>query len=240
MTIARHPSEELMLAHAAGGLDPATALAIETHLALCPACRADAATMDAVGGALLQDIAPVAMAEGALDALFARIDAEPVRRRRATPPELAVLPAPLRPVAAEALKGGRWRTLTPGIRALDLPLGGPDGAGGEGSVQLLRLKPGRGVPRHTHEGHELTLVIQGAFRDETGRYGIGDFILCGPEDTHRPVAEPGPVCLALAVTDAPLRLSGVLGLVQRAFSRESHADESYSRDLRLSPAGGKS
>ena len=224
MTIARHPSEELMLAHATGGLDAATALAIETHLALCPACRAEAATMDAVGGALLGDIAPVAMSEGALDALFARIDAEPLRRPKATPPELAVLPAPLRPVAAEALKTGRWRTLSPGIRALDLPVGAPAGApageSSEGSVQLLRLKPGSGVPRHTHEGHELTLVLQGAFRDEAGRYGIGDFILCGPDDTHRPVAEAGPVCLALAVTDAPLRLSGVLGLVQRAFARE--------------------
>lgn len=213
MSVARHPSDELMLARATGALDAATALALDTHAALCPACRAEMHALDAVGGALVDDIAPVAMSPGAFDALMARIDAEPVHAP-AEADEVAQLPAPLRPVVTEALATGRWRTLAPGIRGLDLPVGLATPAG---SVQLMRLEPGRGVPRHGHAGHELTLVLEGAFNDEAGRYEAGDFILCGPSDTHRPVAEAGRVCLALAVTDAPLKLAGVLGLIQRAF-----------------------
>jgi putative transcriptional regulator len=213
VTVARHPSDELMLARATGALDAATALALDTHAALCPACRAEMQALDAVGGALVADIAPVAMSSGAFEALMARIDAEPAPASAETE-EVARLPAPLRPVVAEALAIGRWRPLAPGIRGLDLPVGRSAPAG---AVQLMRLEPGRGVPRHGHAGHELTLVLEGAFRDEAGRYEAGDFILCGPSDTHRPVAEPGRVCLALAVTDAPLKLAGVLGLIQRAF-----------------------
>ena len=64
------------------------------------------------------------------------------------------------------------------------------------------------VPQHTHEGSELTLVLEGAFRDKTGRYARGDLALADGSIEHRPVAEPGEDCMCLTVTDAPLRLTG--------------------------------
>jgi putative transcriptional regulator len=203
-----------MLARATGALDAATALVVDTHAALCPSCHAELRVLDAAGGALFADIAPVAMSPGAFEALMKRIDTEAEPQAQVDTDGVSHLPEPLRAIVTRALAAGRWRTLAPGIRGLDLPVGPPAHAG---AVQLMRLEPGRGVPRHGHAGHELTLVLEGAFRDEAGRYEAGDFILCGPSDTHRPVAEPGRVCLALAVTDAPLKLAGVLGLIQRAF-----------------------
>lgn len=74
---------------------------------------------------------------------------------------------------------------------------------------------GKGVPRHTHAGIEFTLVLSGVFGDENGRFLPGDIQMTDPTVTHRPRAEPGDVCVVLAVTDAPLRLTGLLGLIQR-------------------------
>ncbi|MEM6850922.1 MAG: cupin domain-containing protein, partial [Pseudomonadota bacterium] len=83
-------------------------------------------------------------------------------------------------------------------------------------VDLLRIQPGFGAPRHTHEGAEITLVVRGAFSDETGRYGPGDVSIASQAVTHRPIAEEGETCYALSVTDAPLAFTGALGWLQRA------------------------
>ena len=64
------------------------------------------------------------------------------------------------------------------------------------------------MPSHTHEGSELTLVLDGAFRDANGRYGRGDISLADEHVDHRPIAEDERACICFAVTDAPLRLTG--------------------------------
>ncbi|HYD98947.1 MAG TPA: ChrR family anti-sigma-E factor, partial [Alphaproteobacteria bacterium] len=78
----------------------------------------------------------------------------------------------------------------------------------EAKARLLRVHAGTAMPQHTHDGEELTLVLCGAFRDETGRYARGDLAVTDSEIDHQPVAEPGEACICLAVTDAPLRLTG--------------------------------
>ena len=44
-------------------------------------------------------------------------------------------------------------------------------------LRLIRLAAGKRVPRHTHEGHELTVVIEGGFRDEQGHHLRGDLVI---------------------------------------------------------------
>jgi putative transcriptional regulator len=61
MSVTHHPDDMLLTAHAAGGLDFAMAMIVAAHLSFCPACRALVRTAENVGGALLDDIAPVAM-----------------------------------------------------------------------------------------------------------------------------------------------------------------------------------
>ena len=75
----------------------------------------------------------------------------------------------------------------------------------------MRVRAGKAVPQHTHEGNELTLVLEGSFHDELGRYARGDLAITDPTVEHRPVADEGQDCLCLAVTDARLRLTGPLG-----------------------------
>ena len=61
------------------------------------------------------------------------------------------------------------------------------------------------MPAGGHAGLEVTIVLSGAFIDETGRYGRGDFQELVGEIEHQPWVDGGKPCICLAVTDAPLR-----------------------------------
>ena len=71
---AHHPSEELLLAYAGGGADEATSLIVAAHLVYCAACRRRSRELEALGGSLLQELAPVPMSGGALDAALLKLD----------------------------------------------------------------------------------------------------------------------------------------------------------------------
>ena len=206
--------EELLIAHAAGKLAEPVALIVATHLALNPASRARYRRYEAVGGALLESIEPAGLSPGALEGVLARLDEagpdDPPPPRAAVP---APLPAPLRDYLPAPLDRLRWRNYG-SIAQFDLPIRAPGYR-----ARLIRLKAGRAVPRHTHVGSELTLVLEGSFHDEIGHYRRGDLALADRAIDHQPVADPGRDCLCLAVTDAPLRLTGAIGRFLNPFIR---------------------
>ena len=215
--------EDLLTDFARGALDPGTELLVETCAAIKTDVAAEVADYEVIGGSLLESIEPAALKDGALDSVLALIDQDEAAPASSDvhPPspktakwehDLAKLPQPLRQCAEEGLGRSSWRLMGRGIRGLDLSFLDPDR---KGTIELYRIEPGCSVPRHGHEGNELTLVISGAFRDENGRYGPGDIAAGGEDVMHQPVAETGEVCLALAVTNAPLKMTGALGLVQR-------------------------
>ncbi|WP_119419981.1 ChrR family anti-sigma-E factor [Desertibaculum subflavum] len=213
---AHHLSEELLLAYATGGLSEAVALVAAAHLTLCPSCRAELARAQAIGGALVEATPPVAMQAGALDRLLARLDqpAPPAEERLTAGSRDRDIPGPLRaylPADAENLP---WRKVIAGLYEykLDLP-------GHQGMASLLRIIPGKAMPQHTHRGHEMTLVLRGDFDDKTGHYGAGDLALTDDTVDHQPVAGAHADCIALAVTDAPLKLTGTFGRLLNPFIR---------------------
>ena len=75
--INHHPSEATLAAYAAGTLPGALALVAATHLGRCGACRGSLATLEATGGALLAELAPVPLSVDALDQLLTRLDDPP-------------------------------------------------------------------------------------------------------------------------------------------------------------------
>lgn len=153
--------------------------------------------------------------ESSLDAVMARLQDH--RPARPFPAEVAAVPDELRESFARALVRGRWTYSGPGLRTLDLDLPGSPESGEH--PQLLRIEPGYGAPQHSHGAMELTLVLDGAFKDETGVYRAGDLAVATDALTHRPVAEPGRTCLAYAVSFAPMRFTGLLGMAQRLLTR---------------------
>src|SRR6185295_14547979 len=116
-----HPSSDILMAYAAGSLPEPHALLVATHLSLCPACREQAAELDAVGGALLDRLAPAEIASDALERMLARLD-EPAPPPAPAVPADPVLPAPLRAYVGRSIEGIAWKKLGRGIEEFRLPI----------------------------------------------------------------------------------------------------------------------
>lgn len=215
--IEHHVSDDLLLEYAAGALDEASSLLIATHLALCPPCRAVVRDAEAMGGALLDGEPPEAMSERSPNNVLERVarpPADPAVRANthggADRWAGANLPQPLRGYVTETLSQRPWRRIAPGLRQLVLGT-----ASGPTTARLFHLAPGKRIPVHSHRGLELTLVLQGTYRDECATFARGDVAQLDDLVTHRPVVDPSEECLALAVTQAPLRFrSTVMRLIQ--------------------------
>ncbi|MSP88204.1 MAG: anti-sigma factor [Alphaproteobacteria bacterium] len=211
-----HPSQTLLMDYAAGSLGEASAVLIATHVSLCPECRAEAARIEAVGGALIETIEPVPLAHDGMAAVLRKLDERP--DAPAPIPSFdaetqRLVPAPLRRHLGGNLEDIRWRSLG-AVRQIDLAV---TQAGGH--ARLLRLKGGAKVPRHSHDGLEMIIVLAGGFSDQSGHYLRGDVAVAGSDITHAPVADAGEDCICFAVVDGSIKLSGPLGRLVNLFVR---------------------
>ncbi len=208
--INHHLTDALLMAYAAGTLPEAFSLVAATHVSLCDDCRARLASYEALGGAVLDQAEAVAMGAGSLEATLARIAGgapveKPVHR------QAGIFPGPLQDYVGGDLEAVRWRSLGMGVKQAILPT---DKAA---SVRLLYIPAGSAMPDHGHRGTELTLVLQGAFRDEDGRFARGDVEVANEAVEHTPVAEAGLDCICLAATDAPLRFRKLIPRLAQPF-----------------------
>ncbi len=231
--MARHlPPEEMLLEYAAGTLPEPLALLVASHLTLAPESRRDVQAFEAVGGALLEELEPVEMSDDALDSLLARLDKEDADESEAgtrgsgaalvsAPPKTRpmvqtesgiILPAPLRAYIGGDADCVPWLERTGNVAEYDVLPGYPDFR-----TRLLRIRAGAKIPSHTHEGREFTLVLDGSFSDEEGHFERGDVEVADGDVTHMPVAGSERDCICLAVTDAPLRMTGPFGRLLNYF-----------------------
>jgi putative transcriptional regulator len=198
--IRHHPSETTLAAYATGTLPEALGIVAATHIAQCPVCQASLATLEATGGALLDELTPVPLSGDALDRLLARVD----ELAPAPPPILnPELPIPLNRVSLR-----HWRPVGFGVRYRPLRVTG--GAWGG----LLLGQPNRSLPRHGHAGLELTCVLSGRFVDGTGEYRAGDLSEPVTDHDQPPLVIGTEPCLCVIASEG-LRLRGLLGLAQR-------------------------
>lgn len=200
--IRNHIPESMLMAYAAGSLEHPFALVVAAHISLCDECRAGLGAYEAVGGALLDEQTLQEVSASMKDAILAQLDDAPAAEPETMYERSGVFPGPV----MQALKGKppHWKSVGGGVRQTLLH------ADEEGSVRLLYIPPGKAVPDHGHNGIELTLVLQGAFSDETGRFGVGDLEVADDTLEHTPVAEQGAPCICLAATDAPLRFNSLI------------------------------
>ena len=59
-----HLTPQLLMAYSAGTLPEAFDLIVASHVSLCDTCRAELASYDAVGGALLEALGPAPVLDG--------------------------------------------------------------------------------------------------------------------------------------------------------------------------------
>ena len=212
-----HPGDDLLIAYAAGSQAEPVALVVATHLALCPRCRMEVERLEALGGVLLEDEEAEALPEDSLEQVIARLDdaapAEPDQPVRPPADADPLVPRPLRDYLGAGIDGLDWIAFR-GLEKVELL---SEYAGFR--TRLMRIKSGTAMPTHTHVGTELTLVLAGGFSDENGHFLRGDVAEADPSVDHQPVADEGEDCLCLAVTDAPLRLTGPFGRLLNPFLR---------------------
>ncbi|MEM6535284.1 MAG: cupin domain-containing protein [Pseudomonadota bacterium] len=215
-------SGEIYSLYAAGQLDPAFCLLLETQAALNPAAARKMATAELLSGIFLEAENEAPLSDGALQSAFDRIDAldagETLVRAAANSAheaieEVLALPDPLRETVLKSSESADWQPLARGVRRLALDVNSA------AEVELYRIEAGQKLPRHSHRSGELTLVVAGGYTDETGQFGPGELSVKGPDDTHQPVADMDGVCFALAVREDGLQFTGWLGALQRVLGQ---------------------
>ena len=203
MSPRHHPASALLLDYAARTANAEHTRVLAAHVMSCPACQAEVALAERIGGEVLEALTPAPMAADALDRALAALD----RQAAASPAEdrpvpqdpilegwIAVPPE----VAQAAVRRRRWAA--PGVWVAPIS---HDRASGRRSY-LLRVGPGMVVPHHGHRGDELTVILKGGFRDGESGFDAGDFALVGEAVEHHPQATAESECICLIAADAPL------------------------------------
>ena len=204
-----------MAQYASGDLGHGMSVLMASFITLSPAARQQLDTLEQLNGLLLDDAEQVDMSDNALDQMMGLLD-EPEAETSVSTVATGDdglnhdLPAPLRAILDKSIEDEKWRFAYPGVRQVKLAVGDS----GE-TVKLLKIKPGKAAPRHTHSGIEATLVLRGAFRDGNRLYERGELALADQHIQHRPRAEGVEDCICLAVTDGALRFTDSLGRLAR-------------------------
>ena len=210
-----HLDEATLVGYSAGALPTAMAVVTAAHLGICKVCRERLRDADAIGGTLLQQQEPVAVAPAARDAMLAMLAKTPAESHHKSDLPISrdvdVLPAPLQPYFGRTFSALKWRMVAPGvhrIRAEQVQ---------DSNLMLLRIGPGLSVPMHSHEGNELTMILCGSYEDALGHFSPGDVADLDSDITHQPVVSSGMPCICVAATDAPLRFEGWVARMLQPF-----------------------
>jgi putative transcriptional regulator len=208
----RHPSEDLIFDFARGALEPGRGLVLATHLIACPDCRATARLAEAVGGALIDQLEPAALAPDALTSALARLDrpAPVATKSPAAPDDWIRVPPEVR---LAARRNRRWAA--PGVWVAPVTRDRRTGA----RSYLLGIGPGIAVPRHTHRGLELVCVLKGAYHDRGEIYGPGDFAESDEAIEHRPQVTMDGECVCFAAADNALVARDLIGRLMQPLVR---------------------
>jgi putative transcriptional regulator len=216
---AKHPQGELLAAYSAGSLPLSQALCISTHIEHCADCARKLQRLNRVGSELMHQLEPAPASEDLKARLFERLDAlsvddaEPAAARPASS-----IPRCLRQFVPGDYDELPWRRVSADIHSVELCR---DFNGAR--VELLKIKPGGAAHTHTHLGDEYTVILQGAFSDESGFYAEGDFLLRDHNDRHTPVATRDRECICLAVTEGPIQFTGFFNRLLNPLLRRDYA-----------------
>ena len=208
--IKHHLTDQILIGYSAGTLPEAFSLVVATHLSMCDTCRASAQAYEAIGGSFLDTETQTTLEADALAGTLAMIAKGSIATK---PTVVSDVPTPLRDYVGGSLRDVKWRSVGMGVRQAVLK------TSKSATARLLYIPAGATVPDHGHRGTELTLVLQGAFRDETALFSVGDVEVANQDLNHTPVAEIGEDCICLAATDAPLRFNSWIPRIAQPFLR---------------------
>mgnify|MGYP001823911758 FL=1 len=209
MKINHHPDASTLMSYAAGSLPEVLSAVVAAHIEVCPHCAAEVAEMERIGASLFERIEAVPMLEPALGANEKSSTQELAQlldtRFAAEDPDESVLTRLL----GRELSDVHWKRLGFGIWHHPIQLS----PGTQGDLRLIKVAPGQVMPEHGHGGSELTLVLAGAYSDETGCYRTGDVSDLGDDVEHRPISDPSEGCICLIASEQKARFKDVVARI---------------------------
>lgn len=201
--------DTLLAQYASGSLTRPIKVLVESHLELKPDNRRFVSDLEAIGGLSLEQLVPVELTDSSStlrqimgSSLNTSNDIEKLFPKAEDAIEL---PESLKRFIGLDVDDIPWRTKLPGFKEYEL--GEMDGC----HVSMFWIRPGRTMPAHTHEGCELSIVLDGAFTDERGVFNKGDISIADASVNHRPKAHDERPCIGFAVLDERVKLTGSWG-----------------------------
>ncbi len=214
MTPTHTPSDETLMRYAAGTLGEGPALVVGVHMSLSPISRARAETFEAIGGTMVETLAPSTITPDAFAKVLRKIDEPAPAAPRHEPRSAELVPGLAVPAPLRRYEIGPWRFLAPGLKISRIRTGRRENS----KVLLLRAAPGTYLPAHGHGGEEYICVLKGSFSDQTGRYGPGDLAEADDALDHKPRVDSETECICLASIEGGLRPHSLIGrLLQPLF-----------------------
>lgn len=209
--VKHHIGDEFLMGYAAGYLPQAFDLVVAAHVSISDESRARMESFEALGGGILEGMDDAEIGEDSLEKTLAMITgAAPVAEPSPAPVD-DVIPAPLRDAIGGGTEAVKWRSIGMGCKQAVIH------SDKDATARLLFIPAGQAMPKHSHRGTEMTLVLQGAYRDETDRFARGDVEVGDQDMHHTPVAEAGEDCICLVATNAKLRFESFLPRLAQPF-----------------------
>lgn len=210
--IRHHPNDSLLMALAAGSIARGPAVVVAAHVERCSHCLSKFREFETVGGALLEQLEPVALSPEALARTLGRINGGETQELV----DSSVLAAPSQVLAdlptgvswPRGLLGSTikpWRRLSPSVRWSRVVLSSQTA-----NMHLLRVAAGKRLPVHGHRGGEFSQVLYGTYTDHNERFGVGDFVQAGDADHHQPVVTAESECICLISVEGHIAFDGPL------------------------------
>jgi putative transcriptional regulator len=198
-----HPDTRLLNEYSSGTLALAQSVCVSLHLNYCEQCRRAHQQLQQLGSVLFEELAPQQVDDSLLRTVMGRLDDEPEPLSYSS---TAVEGDDCPPLIQRLMKGDyrnlEWKKLSSQVRVSRLRTGDA-----VNEVALYHINAGASIPKHTHNGTELTLVLEGAFSDEEGRYEAGDFVMRDASQQHTPTATQERDCICIGVLDAPIKFT---------------------------------
>ena len=221
MSIRRHPLGSTLMSYASGTLPGAIAGLVACHVSMCPICFAQVRRLEMVGGLLLERMNAVGSGEprrmpstwDGSGSSAKRL--EPLMPAPATVPSDEADPVLPRPLAEYLGMSGDeipWRSVVKGLQQYWIKL--PKEAG---YMRLVKAAPRFPLLEHQHRGMELTMVLKGSYRDETGEYFRGDVADLCDDVQHRPKVSSEEECICILASEQLPRYTQMFARILQPF-----------------------
>lgn len=204
--------DELLTGYVSGRLTGGLGALARAHLRLDREARHLAQAGECIGGAALEAEAIAPLGEAAVSGTVSRLEPTGVGKP-ANQIEHAANSDVFQDLLGHPLERVRWRMRLPGVHEYRLQRFHDRYS----DTKLIRLHAGRRMPEHGHHGAEITLVLKGAYHDQTGDYTRGDVQFIDRETSHQPTASSQSDCICLIVSFGGIKVHRPLEQMWRYF-----------------------